>query len=80
MKVSTGTLEKVFLPLLGGVIISGVTAVINIYTKLEVVETKVVMNNARIIRIFDSLEKLREGQKDILKTLLEESRGYKKNH
>ena len=71
MKVEATTLEKIFVPVLSAVIISGVTTLIQLHTKLEVLENKVNNNTDRIIRIFDKLEKIRDDQKEILRLLID---------
>lgn len=77
MKIEATTLEKIFIPVLSAVIISGVTSLIQLHTKLEVLENKVNTNSNRIIRIFDKLEKISDGQKEIMRLILDLQRDKK---
>jgi hypothetical protein len=71
MKIEATTIEKIFIPVLSAVIISGVTTLIQLHTKLEVLENKVNTNTDRIIRIFNKLEKISDDQKEILRLLFD---------
>jgi|32_taG_2_1085360.scaffolds.fasta_scaffold03889_6 hypothetical protein len=77
MKIEATTIEKIFIPVLSAVIISGVTSLIQLHTKLEVLENKVNTNSNRIIRIFDKLEKISDGQKEIMRLILDLQRDKK---
>ena len=77
MKIEATTIEKIFIPVLSAVIISGVTTLIQLHTKLEVLENKVNTNSNRIIRIFDKLEKISDGQKEIMRLILDLQRDKK---
>lgn len=71
MKIDSTTLEKIFLPVLSSICLAGVSAIFNFHTDLKVLETKVSVNNERIQKLFIRINELREGQKEILKLLLE---------
>lgn len=71
MKLQSGTIEKVFIPIVTAVILSGISASVNIYTQLKILETKVSINNQRINTIFKKLDDLKEGQEEILKILID---------
>lgn len=77
MKIEATTIEKIFIPVLSAVIVSGVTSLIQLHTKLEVLENKVNTNTTRIIRIFNKLEKISDGQKEIMRLLLDLQRDKK---
>jgi hypothetical protein len=74
MRVESGTIEKIFLPALSMILFSGVAAMFSIYTEVQILETKVSINNQRIGTIFRKLDELRDGQDKIVRLILEKEK------